>query len=154
VIVRTPNHARLRICGRLLVVEGAVLLVVAAIHLAVIPVLKAVLARQLTAVQMAQVWPPFLLNHAVVGVLLIPLGVSTIYAGLYVAEHQRWAYMIALLNAATVMALPVVLFLAMDLRQFQAVPFLIAVSLVCAAAISMIWPLLWVRAEFRDDVTQ
>jgi hypothetical protein len=140
---------KLTICGRLLVAEGVLLLVVAAIHLLVIPVLKKVLARILTPHDMAFVWAPFVLNHAVVGVLLIPLGISTIYAGLHLKTRALWAYRIALLNAATVMCLPVVLFTVMDRSYFSALPFLIASVLVCLVAISMLWPLIWVASEFR-----
>jgi hypothetical protein len=140
---------RLLICGRVMVAEGVLLLAVAAIHLLVIPVLKRVLARLLTRDDMAFVWAPFLLNHAVVGVLLIPLGVSTIYAGLHLKTRAVWAHRIGLLNAATVMCLPAVLFAVMDRSYFNALPFVIASVLVCVVAVSMLWPLLWVASEFR-----
>jgi len=139
---------RLRLCGGIMVFDGVVLVAVAAIHLLVIPVLKRVVTEELTAGDMAWVWPPFLLNHAVVGVLLIPLGVSTIYAGVHLARRERWAHRIAVLNALTAMCLPVVLVVVMPGHYFHAKPFLIAAILVCVAAASMIGPLLWVAGEF------
>jgi hypothetical protein len=103
---------------------------------------------------MAFVWAPFVLNHAVVGVLLIPLGASTIYAGLHLRRRAVWAHRIGLLNAATVMCLPVVLFTVMDRRYFDALPFVIASVLVCVVAVSMLWPLLWVAGEFRRPASE
>ena len=151
--MRAANDRKLAICGRALMFEGGVLLVVAAIHLLVIPILSRELSRGLTVADFATIWPPFLLNHVVVGILLIPLGVSTVYAGHAVAQHLRWGFRIACLNAVTVLSLPAVLFAVMPLHYFHAPPFLVASVLVCLAALSMISLLVWVRAEFRDGVT-
>jgi hypothetical protein len=41
--------------------------------------LRSLLVRLLSPEDFRFVWSPFLLNHAVVGILLIPLGLSTVY---------------------------------------------------------------------------
>jgi hypothetical protein len=55
------------ISARLLVGEGILLLIVAAIHLLVIPALRDTLVRQLSAPDFQFVWPPFVLAFVVLG---------------------------------------------------------------------------------------
>jgi hypothetical protein len=71
--------------------EGVLLLVVATIHLLVIPELRSVLVRLLSPGDFRFVWPPFLLNHAVMGILLIPLGLSTVYCASGIRSGERWS---------------------------------------------------------------
>src|SRR5882672_1523230 len=91
---------RRSIVARVISVTGVLLLIVAAIHLVVTPTLKRViLDRVLTPEQLLIVSPPFLLNHIVMGILLIPIGFTTIFcaSGILAGElglgHQscQWA---------------------------------------------------------------
>jgi hypothetical protein len=59
--------------ARILVAEGILLLIVAAIHLLIIPVLRDTLVRQLSAPDFQFVWPPFVLAFVVLGILLVAL---------------------------------------------------------------------------------
>ena len=69
---------RRSIVSRILSVTGVLLLIAAAIHLIVTPTLKRViLDRTLTPEQLLIVSPPFLLNHLVMGILLIPIVLAT-----------------------------------------------------------------------------
>jgi len=140
---------KLQIASRVLFVEGLLLLIVAAIHLFVIPLLRSTFLRLLSPGAFQFVWPPFLLNHTVVGILLIPLGLSTLYCASGVKSAERWSWRMGLTNALAVLSLPVVLVTVMDRRYFSALPFLIAAILVTLVGLSMIWPLLWVRRELR-----
>jgi len=139
---------RTRIVARTVSVTGVLLLIVAAIHLAVTPALKkAVLDRTLTPEQLSIVQPPFLLNHLVVGILLIPIGFITIYSAPAIRAGERWAWIINFANGLTILSLPIVLALVMPLRDFQALPFLIAAGLITIVGITMTAALLWIRSD-------
>lgn len=140
---------KLLTASRILMVEGIVLLIVAAIHLLVIPELRRLFVRLLSPRAFELVWSPFLLNHAVVGILLIPLGLSTIYCASGIRAGERWSWRLGITNALTILSLPVVLVAVMERRYFSAVPFLVASILITAVGLSMIWPLLWVRKELK-----
>jgi hypothetical protein len=144
----TEVNKRFRVCGNVLKIEGILLLVVGIIHLIVIPLMKSTFVRQLTVPDFNTIWPPFLLNHLLVGLLLIPLGLTTLYAGHGVINRERWAHRVGLINAATVLCLPVILVMVMERRYFEAVPFVAASVLVTIIGLSMLWPLLWVSKDF------
>jgi len=129
-------------------VTGALLLVVAAIHLAVTPVLKAaILDRTLTPQQLSIISPPFLLNHLVVGILLIPIGFITLYSAPALRLGKRWAWIINFADGLTILSLPIVLALVMPATDFQALPFLIAAGLITTVGITMTAALLWIRRD-------
>ena len=114
---------KLQITSRILKVEGVLLLLVAAIHLLVIPVLRTAFIRVLSPGAFQFVWPPFLLNHVVVGVLLIPLGPSTVYCASGVRSGERWSWRVGITNGLATLSLPFVLVGAMERRYFTALPF-------------------------------
>jgi hypothetical protein len=140
---------KLLISSRIVRVEGILLLLVAAIHMAVIPTLRNLFVKLLSPGAFRFVWSPFLLNHAVVGILLVPLGLSTLYCASAIKRGERWSFRVGMTNAITVLSLPVVLVTVMERQYFSALPFLIATILITVVGLSMIWPLLWVRRELR-----
>jgi hypothetical protein len=141
--------SKLVISSRIMMVEGILLLIVAAIHLLVIPELHSLFVRLLSPRAFAFVWSPFLLNHAVVGILLVPLGLSTIYCASGIKSGQRWSWRVGITNAVTILSLPLVLVVVMERRYFSALPFLIATILITLVGLSMIWPMLWIRRELK-----
>jgi hypothetical protein len=143
------QKSKLVIASRILTVEGVLLLVVAAIHMLVIPSLRNVFVRLLSPGAFRFVWPPFLLNHAVVGILLIPLGLSTLYCASGIKAAQRWSWRVGITNALSILSLPLALVLIMERYYFSALPFLVATILITAVGLSMIWPLLWVRRDLK-----
>ena len=99
---------RRRLASRVLRVVGFLLLVVAGIHLSVTSVLKqTILDRVLTDEMLPIVSPPFVLNHIVVGLLLIPLGLVTIYSAAGIRAGERWAWVISWFIGASLTSLPV-----------------------------------------------
>jgi hypothetical protein len=131
-------------------VTGVLLLIVAAIHLIVTPILKRViLDRVLTSEQLPIVSPPFLLNHMVVGILLIPIGFTTIYCASRIRAGERWAWVICLANGLTILSLPIVLGLVMRPEHFRSPAFLVAASLISLVGIVMTIGLVWVRKDFQ-----
>jgi hypothetical protein len=129
------------LAARILKIDGILLLVVAVIHFAAIPFALRFVSDQSTPAAFAQIKPPFLLSFALVGVLLLPVGLSTFYCAEFFRRGERWARIICGFNAFGVLLLPLVLVLTMPARYFRAVLFLIAASLVWIVAISMVVPL-------------
>ena len=128
---------------------GILLLVVAAIHLAVTPLLKkAVLDSVLTPTMLPLVTPPFLLNHVVVGILLVPLGLVTLHSAAGIRSGERWAWVVSWSVGAALPSLPVALVLIMRGGPFDAVPFRVAEILITISAVAMPAVLIWARAEF------
>jgi hypothetical protein len=122
------------------------LLIVAAIHLAVAPMLRGMFLR--SAPNAARFWlAPFMLNHVVVGFLLVPIGLTTIYAGRAARHGAPWARAVALTNAVCMLALPGSLIVLMGREYFSAVPFLVATVLVAIACVLLLVAAVAVRTS-------
>jgi hypothetical protein len=141
-----PLHAgRRALVSRILIIEGALLVVVAAIHLAMTSELGSIVARFMTPKAFAFVWPPYALDHVVVGILLLPIGVTTILCAAGVREGDTRAWWIALVNALAILSMPIALALMIDVKYFLEAPaFLIAAIVISLVGLSMLWPLLWI----------
>ena len=127
-----------RFATRALAVGGVLLLVVAAIHLAVTPMLRSMFVGA-AGQGPARFWlEPFLLNHVVVGILLVPVGLTTLYAARAAQAGAPWARAVALTNAFSVLALPVALVLLMGREYFGARPFVVAAVLITAAGLVLV----------------
>jgi hypothetical protein len=122
-------------------IDGILLLIVALIHFAATPYALRFVSSQSTAEAFAQIGPPFLLSFIVVGILLVPVGLSTVYCANSFQRGERWARVICGFNAFAVLLLPVALMLTMPARYFGASLFLIAAILIWIVAISMTVPI-------------
>jgi hypothetical protein len=142
----TPRE--IQFASILLIVCGFTLIVVAAIHLWIAPSLYAWFGRSVRNA-LPYLGPPFLLNHVVVGVLLIPLGVNTIIAGIGVRAGDRRAWAVACVNGAAVAALPLLLIAIMRGPDYTAPPFLVAETLVTIAAFAILAALVLARKHLN-----
>ena len=118
--------------------SGVLLVGLGGLHLAVTPFILRMV--RLGALPDAVDWlaPPMLLNHLVVGLLLLPLGSGSLYAARDAASGVRWALTVTRIISVAVAVLPVTLFATMGTRYFVAVPFLVAAVTVCAASASLL----------------
>src|SRR5215469_17259079 len=132
---------RQALAAGILKTDGTLLLIVAAIHFAATPFALRFVSSQSAPEAFAQLKPPFLLSFILVGVLLLPIGLSTVYCADFFRRGERWARTICGFNALGVLLLPVVLVAIMPARYFRAILFLIAATLVWIVAISMTVPL-------------
>ena len=132
---------RSALAARILKTDGILLLVVAMIHFAATPYVLRFVSSQSTPEAFAQIKPPFLLSFILVGVLLLPIGLSTVYCANSFRRGERWARVICGFNALGVLLLPIALVLTMPARYFRAILFLIAAVLIWFVAISMAVPL-------------
>jgi len=122
---------------------GVILLVVSVIHFYVTPMLMHNLVdavgAHVDAVSAATLHSSFLLNHLVVGVLLVPVGLCTIFAAPGIARGDRLARAIGWANTLAVLVLPGIIALVMGEREIlSGGPFTLAVALVTLAACSLI----------------
>jgi len=124
--------------SRILMRSGGVMLVLLGIlHLAVTPIIAQLVSDNVAPGGM-WIKAPMMLNHVVVGILLLPLGVVTFYAAPFAANGEKWARIVTRSTAVTVAALPVILFLIMGSQYFGAIPFLVATILVSCAAVLLL----------------
>jgi hypothetical protein len=122
---------------------GVLLIILGVLHLAVTPFIARLISDNVTEAVAAWLTPPMLLNHIVVGILLLPLGFFTLYAAPSAVVGELWALIVTRISAVTVAILPSVLFLLMGGRYFGAVPFVAATTIVCAAALALLAAAFW-----------
>ena len=122
---------------------GAMLIILGILHLIVTPIIARLIAQNVTEVAAVWLTPPMLLNHIVVGLLLIPLGILTFYTAPSAVVGEHWALIVTRVSAITVLALPIVLFLLMGSNYFEAIPFVVATIILCIAALSILAAAFW-----------
>ena len=82
---------------------------------------------------------PTVLNHVLVGILLLPLGFSTWIAAARANRSFTWARRILVANALTVFTFPVALVILMRRPEYYTAPlFVAAVTLVFLIAVCML----------------
>ncbi len=135
------------LAGRILKVDGVLLLLVAMLHLIATPLVLSFISSQSTPEGYAQIKPPFLLSFVLVGVLLVPIGLSTFYCANAIGRGERWARTICTFNAGSMLLLPLALILIIPSRYFRAMLFVISAILVWVIAISMTVPLVVTRSR-------
>ncbi len=141
----------IRTSSTILKIDGIIIGIVAIIHMVVIPELTRFFKNGLSLTDFNLVWPVFLLNHAVVGILMMQLSVSTFYAAAGLKKRAKWAYYLSLLNALTMLSISFVIIDVVDRKYFGALPFMIAICLVMLVGMSMLWPIVALRKEQFDD---
>ena len=120
---------------RLLRGSGFLLLLLGIVHLVATPHIADLIRNSASTRAADNLIPPMLLNHILVGVLLLPLGFLTFYA----APHaDRWAQVIVRTTALTVATLPLTLLWLMGVRYFDAPLFVVGFFLVVAASLTLL----------------
>ena len=120
---------------RLLRGSGLLLLLLGIVHLVATPHIAALIRHSVSQGAADNLIPPMLLNHILVGLLLLPLGFLTFYAAPY---SDRWAQMIVRTTAVTVATLPLTLLALMGVRYFDAPLFVVGFLLVVAASVTLL----------------
>ena len=120
---------------RLLRGSGLLLLLLGVVHLVATPHIAALITHSTSTRAADNLIPPMLLNHILVGVLLLPLGFLTFYAASY---SDRWAQVIVRTTALTVATLPLTLLALMGVRYFDAPLFVVGFLLVVAASVTLL----------------
>lgn len=142
-MTKAPTR-ELQLVSNVLAISGFTLVVVGVIHLWISPLLYKWFG-QIVGDALPVVGPPFLLNHIVVGVLLLPLGINTLIASFGVRVGDLRAWRTALANSLAVGVLPLLLVVIMRGPDYTAAPFHVAEVLVTAAAFGMLAGVLLAR---------
>jgi hypothetical protein len=123
---------------RLLRGSGALLVLLGIVHLVATPHISNLIRHSASTSGADRLIPPMLLNHVLVGVLLLPLGYLTLYAAPHSAARVAWAQVVVRTTALTVAILPVTLLALMGVRYFEAPLFVLGAALVVAAAVTLL----------------
>ena len=119
------------------------LIILGILHLAVTPFITRLISENVTEAVAVWLTPPMLLNHVIVGILLLPLGILTFYAAPSAAAGERWALIVTRVIAITIATLPLVLSILMGAGYFGAIPFVVATIIVFIAALSLLAAAFW-----------
>ena len=122
---------------------GVMLIILGILHLAVTPFIARLISENVTETVAVWLTPPMLLNHVIVGILLLPLGILTFYAAPSAVAGERWALIVIRVIAITVATLPLVLSILMGAKYFGAIPFVVATIIVFIAALSLLAAAFW-----------
>jgi hypothetical protein len=118
---------------RLTQATGILLILLGIIHLIATPFLIGWLSQQLHSDFIPLAVAAMRLNHILVGILLLPLGISTFWSGK--ALEQAWGLRLAILNALTLLCLPILLVTTMPIESLDAPLFRLAIFVVSAACL-------------------
>ena len=114
-----------------MIIQGALLILVAIVHLVMTPEIGQIVAHNTTPRAYAFLWPPYMLDHVAVGILLFPLGISTLLCASGVARGDALVRRIACVNALAVLALPIAVVVAVPVETvLSAPPFLGATAIL------------------------
>jgi hypothetical protein len=116
-------------------VSGVLLVLLGIVHLGATSHISQLIRNLTPPGAAAQLTPPMLLNHIIVGLLLLPLGYLTFYAAPHSATSAKWAQIVVRTTVAT---LPLLLLVLMGTRYFGAPLFVLGTMLVIAAAATLL----------------
>lgn len=114
--------------------SGILLILLGVIHLIATPFYMAWCKGALLPRSAELVSAGLRLNHILVGILLIPIGLCGYWAGQ--AMQETWAIRIAVMNALVLLCLPVLLILIMPLSSLDAPLFRLAILVLCLACLT------------------
>src|SRR6516162_7179309 len=109
---------------RLVLLRGAGILLVTlgVVHLIATPHIATLIRHSASGGAAHWLTPPMLLNHVLVGVLLIPLGFLPVYAAPHAVTGTFWAQVTVRTAALSVATLPILIFALMGTRYYFNAP--------------------------------
>src|ERR1700736_1239120 len=124
---------------RLLRGAGILLVTLGVVHLVATPHIAALVRHSASPASAHWLTPPMLLNHILVGVLLIPLGFLTMYAAPYAVGGASWAQVVVRTTALSIATLPVALFALMGTHYYFAAPlFVLGAALTISVPVTLL----------------
>jgi hypothetical protein len=123
----------------LLRAAGILLVTLGIVHLIATPHIATLIRHAASPASARWLTPPMLLNHIIVGVLLIPLGYLTIYAAPHAVSGESWGRVVVRTTALSVATLPVALFGVMGTRYYFDAPlFVMGAALTIVVAVTLL----------------
>jgi hypothetical protein len=127
----------------ILLIDSILLVVVAFVHIFSTPIVGKWFAQDVTTETLSHLAPTALVNQ-LVGILLIPFGVSTMYCAMGVRAGQHFARTVAMVNAVAVVIIPLVILFLMGPQYLNSVLLLSLDVLLTLIGVSMFLLLLWI----------
>ena len=138
---RRPEETRVdrrKMAIQFLRAVGVLLIALGAVHLAATPHIPGLLRGSPRAVYQ-QALGPTLLNHVLVGILLLPLGYTTWLAAAGRARGEWWATRVLVANTVVMFTLPLSVAIFMRRPEYYKAPlFLTGVGLVAVISLLMV----------------
>jgi hypothetical protein len=127
-----------KIAARVLRAIGMLLFALGLVHLLATPHIPSLLSGSPAAVYVRAVGP-MLLNHVLVGILLLPLGYTTWVAASVRQRGEGWATRVLVANTLVVLTMPLSIVIFMRNPEYYAAPlFLTGVGLVAIISLVMV----------------
>ncbi len=114
---------------RILQLVGGLLVALGLIHIAATPHIPELLRGSPTAVY-ERALGPSLLNHILVGILLIPLGFTTSVAASAFTQREPWVRRVLWVNTVVVLCLPLSVVVFMRRAEFYTAPLFLSAVLL------------------------
>ena len=92
----------------------------------------------------------YLLDHIVVGVLLLPIGFLMVWSSRALGNGERWAYVLNLVFSLTFLTFPLLIVAIIAGPEFSSPAFSAASVLAVLVALGSLGMLLWARRDLRD----
>ena len=129
---------------------GVAVLGLGALHLyATVLVRDHVLARIPDADLRGFISPGYLLDHVLVGVLLLAVGLLMVWSSAALGDGERWAYVLNLVFSLTLLTFPPLIVAIMSGPEFKSPAFSAASVLAVLVALGSCGVLLWARRDLR-----
>ena len=132
------------VVSRILLIDGILLIVIAFIHILTTPIVGKWFAHDVSIETLSQFVPSALVNQ-LVGILLIPFGISTLYCAMGIRAGQHFTRIIALINAGAVIVIPLLILFLMGPEYLNSTFILVADIIMAFIGVSMFILLLWLR---------
>ncbi|HSZ00168.1 MAG TPA: hypothetical protein VK788_11765 [Terriglobales bacterium] len=114
---------------------GVLLIVLGVVHTIATPHIRDLLGESSTEVYQRAVGPT-LLNHVLMGILLLPLGYTTWVAAASQNRHAAWARRILMMNGIVLLTLPASIAVFMRRPEYYTASlFLVAITLVAVISL-------------------
>lgn len=121
-----------KIAARFLRIVGLLLIVLGLVHLAATSHIPHLLGESSSDVYQRALGPT-LLNHVLVGILLLPLGFTTWLSAAAQNRDQTWARRVLLVNGAVLLTFPVSIAMFMRRPEYYTSPLFVAGVLLVTA---------------------
>jgi hypothetical protein len=135
-------NTRNTIVARILLIDGILLIIIAFIHILTTPIVGKWFAHDVSVETLSHLAPSALVNQ-LVGILLIPFGISTLYCAMGIRAGQHFTRIIALINAGAVIVIPLLILFLMGPEYLNSTFILVADIIMAFIGVSMFILLLW-----------
>lgn len=133
--------------SRILLVSGILLLFFALLHIFCSPLVFKWFTREIINETLSTTSPVVLFNHLLVGILLIPLGVSTMFTAAGVRAGHKWARAVAITNSLLIIIISLLIYIVFGWAGYGSSLYMIVNVLVTIIGIFMFLSLIWLRGR-------